>query len=101
MAVAFTKSLEKLYSGELNYNVYNAGDNDLNWTKRQLSEYIKRATGCLVTYAEIGKDFDQRDYAVNFDRFNEDIMKCSYGMEVGINELIKTAPLLQIRHQYE
>jgi len=101
MAVAFTKSLEKLYSGELNYNVYNAGDNDLNWTKRQLSEYIKRATGCLVTYAEIGKDFDQRDYEVSYDRFNKDIMKCYYGMEVGINELIKTAPLLQIRHQYE
>lgn len=101
MATAFRVSLEKLMANKLNHNVYNAGDNDLNWSKRYLAEYIKRSTGCLVTYAEIGKDLDQRDYAVDVSRFNNEIMKCEYLMETGINELIKVVPLLQIRHQYE
>ena len=101
MAIAFTKSLLALANGKELYKVYNAGDNDLNWTKRQVAEYVKNETGCVVNYEEIGKDLDQRDYAVNFSKFNNDIMTCTFPMGYGIKQLIKAAPLLQISHQYE
>lgn len=99
MARAFYHALININS--LSYDVYNAGDDGLNWTKRYLAEYIKAKTGCLVTYAEIGKDLDQRDYAVSYSRFNSEIINCHTSMENGIDELIKATPILQIRHQYE
>ena len=101
MAAAFHLSLQKLVDGKLNYDVYNAGSDKLNWTKRMVAEYIREKTGCLVTYAEIGKDLDQRDYEVDFSRFNQEIMDVRFSMEQGVDELLKATPLLQIRHQYE
>ena len=74
--------------------------NDLNWTKRELAEYIKEQTGCFVHYEEIGKDADQRDYEVSYSKLESEGFSCNVSMKEGIKDLIKVAPLLQIRHQY-
>jgi nucleoside-diphosphate-sugar epimerase len=81
--------------------VFNAGDSTLNWSKRQLAEYIKEQTRCYVTYAEIGKDADQRDYEVSFKKLNDNGFICYYNMKKGIDELIKAAPLLRVRNPYD
>ena len=85
---------------DMNHNVYNVGDNNLNWTKAELSEYIAEKTGAIVHYAEIGQDSDQRDYEVDYSKINNDGFKCNVTMQEGIEQLIKVTPLLQIRHQY-
>ena len=81
--------------------VFNAGDSELNWSKRQLAEYIKSKTNCHVTYADIGKDADQRDYEVDFSRLNNAGFRCIYNMEKGIDELIKVTPMLRSRNPYD
>lgn len=101
MASLFEFGLRKLLNKELKHKVYNAGSNKLNWTKRELAEYVRAKTGCYVTYAEVGEDPDQRDYEVDYSKLEAEGFKTEYTMEQGINELIKAAPLLQIRHQYE
>ena len=68
--------------------------------KRELAEYVKEQTGCFVHYEEIGKDADQRDYEVSYDKLEAEGFNCDVDMKTGINELIKVAPILQIRHQY-
>ena len=80
--------------------VYNMGSNDLNWTKRELAEYISKQTGAFVSYAETGEDLDKRDYAVDYSSIERMGFKCRTSMEEGIHELIHVTPLLQIRHQY-
>ena len=85
----------------MSHNVYNVGDNNLNWTKRELAEYIAGKTGSFVNYAETGQDLDQRDYEVDYSRIQNEGFKCSVSMETGIDELMKVTPLLQIRHQYQ
>ena len=80
--------------------MYNAGADHLNWTKRELAEYVTSQTGAMVHYADIGEDADQRDYEVSYARLSEEGFKCKENMEDGIKELIKVTPLLQIRHQY-
>lgn len=87
--------------GRLSHNVYNCGDDNLNWTKRQLAEYIKEKTGAFVSYNDSGKDLDQRDYEVDYSRLNEEGFSCLITMKEGIDELIKVAPILNIKHQYE
>ena len=86
---------------KMSYSVYNVGDNDLNWTKRELAEYIAEKTGAFVNYAETGKDLDQRDYEVDYSKIQSERFKCATSMEDGIDELMKVTPLLQIRHQYQ
>jgi nucleoside-diphosphate-sugar epimerase len=101
MATAFIGALEGLVNNTLNYDVYNAGFDSLNWTKRQLAEFISQRTGCFLTFQDTAKDLDQRDYEVDYSKFAKDIQNTHTTMEEGINELIKATPLLQIRHQYE
>ncbi len=98
MAKAFTMGVEHM--GNWTHKVYNCGANHLNWTKRELAEYVKEQTGCFVHYEEIGKDSDQRDYEVSYNKLEAEGFKCDVDMETGINELIKVSPILQIRHQY-
>jgi nucleoside-diphosphate-sugar epimerase len=81
--------------------VYNVGDNSLNWSKRQLANYISEKTGCLVHFAETGKDLDVRNYEVSVDRINKLGFKCFTSMEKGIDELIKAIPLLRVGNRYE
>lgn len=101
MALAFQRSLWGIYSNSLNHKVYNAGANNLNWTKRELSEFIKLKTGCIVNYADFAKDLDARDYEVDYSRFENDVTLCGITMEQGINELVKATVLIKVRHQYE
>ena len=98
MAKAFTMGFENM--GKWKHKVYNAGANRLNWTKRELAEYVKEHTGCFVHYEEIGKDADQRDYEVSYDKLESEGFSCDVDMKTGIQELIKVTPILQIRHQY-
>jgi nucleoside-diphosphate-sugar epimerase len=98
MAKAFTMGVENM--GNWKHKVYNCGANHLNWTKRELAEYVKESTGCFVHYEEIGTDADQRDYEVSYDKLSDEGFQCEVDMKTGIQELIKVAPLLQIRHQY-
>jgi nucleoside-diphosphate-sugar epimerase len=68
--------------------IYNVGDNDNNWTKRQLVEYIQKKTGCEVYYNEDKEDPDLRDYIVNFDKINKLDFKCKVSVEQMLDDLI-------------
>ena len=98
MAKAFTMGFE--HAGNWRHKVYNCGANNLNWTKRELAEYVKQETGCFVHYEEIGTDSDQRDYSVDYSKLENEGFTCDVDMQTGIQELIKVSPILQIRHQY-
>jgi nucleoside-diphosphate-sugar epimerase len=100
MAYSFEKGMFAVRYSKLPQNVYNAGASELNWSKRQLAEYVKSKTGCLVTYADVGKDLDQRDYEVDYSPFERDVHDCRITMEEGIEQIIKATPLIQVRNNY-
>jgi len=83
------------------YDVYNIGDDRLNWTKRQLAEYVKERTGCFVDYIDFAEDSDCRNYVISHDRMTEDGFKCGYSMEETLDELIKTMPVLKSESKYQ
>lgn len=104
MSRALILCLEKMllrdFSGGLKHKVYNVGDNNMNITKRGLAEMIKSKVDCYVTYAEIGKDLDNRDYIVDYSKINSEGFTCSISIEKGIDELIKATSLLRMRNPY-
>lgn len=82
------------------HRIYNVGSNDSNFTKREIAEKIKEKTGCLVIYEEVGKDPDLRNYACSFKRINDEGWSAKWKVDDGIDQLIKTIPLLQMRNPY-
>lgn len=101
MSEAFIQGFEKLRSGDLRYSVYNAGANSLNWTKRELANYVSEKTGCYIHFGEIGEDLDKRDYEVDYSKFESDVCRCQVSMEQGIDELIKVVKVLRTQNKYE
>lgn len=98
MSRCFIFGLENI--GKLKHKVYNAGANNLNWTKRELALYISEKTGAVVSFNETGTDLDQRDYEVSYDRLKDEGFECVKTMEQGIDELVKVSQIMRIRHQY-
>jgi nucleoside-diphosphate-sugar epimerase len=98
----FVKSIEFAFLNmdRMKYKIYNAGDDALNWTKRELGEYISKKTGCITFYGNFGKDDDKRDYSCSYKRLNNEGFKCQTSMEDGIDALIKGAKLISMRNPY-
>jgi nucleoside-diphosphate-sugar epimerase len=80
--------------------IFNVTNNNINLTKRDLCELIKLKTGCNVTYAEVNKDLDQRNYTMNADKIYTLGFEPSIGLEETIDELIKLSPLLSTFDKY-
>lgn len=97
----FVKSIEFALKNEMEYKVYNAGSDTMNWSKRKLAEYIKEKTGCHLFYGETGKDLDQRDYEVSYARLNNQGFVAEKSMEFVVEEIIKATPLIRIGNRYE
>jgi len=101
MAKTFIMGLEKVSANNLKYKVYNAGANHLNWTKRELAEYIAKLTNATVFYGDIGEDPDQRDYEVDYSKWHNEGFQPDYTIEDGVKEVIKGSQLIHIVHQYQ
>lgn len=91
-SIVFT--LENFEEMQFKQRVYNVGNNTLNFTKRQLVEYIQKKTNCFVSYAEMEKDPDQRDYGYSSDAIYSMGWQPSVGIDQTLDELIKIVPLL-------
>ena len=69
--------------------IFNIGNKNGNWSKRQCAEYIKSLTGCHVEYRENGYiDPDQRDYEISFEKIKP-FWEAKVSMETGLAELVK------------
>lgn len=80
--------------------VYNVGNEKMNFSKQQICEMIKEQTGAYIHYAEIGEDADKRDYVVSYQKINELGYTTTISVEEGINELIKVCHAIQFRNPY-
>lgn len=81
--------------------LFNVGDPEGNWTKRMIAKYLKERLGVYVSYADSGyEDPDKRDYSISFERIMKYGWKPRISMKDGIEQLIKAAKLINVRHQY-
>lgn len=83
--------IDKIIRDERNHHkeIYNVGDNSLNYSIREISEIISKLTS--IDNIEIGeKDSDQRSYFLNFDKLNKTFpdFTIENTMERGVEDLI-------------
>lgn len=86
---------------KLKNNVFNVGSDKMNYSKKEACELIKKfIPNTYVGYADIGEDADRRNYVVSYKKINQLGYTTTISLEDGIEELIRTMPLLKISSNY-
>jgi len=79
-------------------NVYNVGDESMNFTKRQVACKIREYVNFYLHEADVGTDPDQRDYEVDYGRIKRLGYQAKVTLDEGLRELIKVLSVLTIQH---
>ena len=86
---------------DLKNNIYNVGSDEMNFSKQYVCQMIKEfIPKAYVNYADIGEDADKRNYIVSYEKIKKLGFGTTITMEEGIQELIRTIPLLKINSNY-
>jgi nucleoside-diphosphate-sugar epimerase len=87
--------------GRMVNNVYNVGSNSMNYSKRSICELIKtELPEVYFNYADVGQDADKRNYIVSYEKINKLGFDTKVDLKTGIQELIKTIPLIKTNSPY-
>ena len=81
-------------------NVYNAGSEKMNLSKKEVCEIIAKKTGAYFHFAEVGSDEDKRDYEVSFKKIRELGFETTISVEQGVDELVKGLEVLKVTNPY-
>ena len=87
MARCFIYILENF--GKANGEIFNAGSEKLNFTKKEIAEKIKERIPYYLYFAEIGEDADKRDYEVSYEKIKNLGFEIEVSLEEGIDELVR------------
>jgi len=98
MARSFLFALENYEKME--GEIYNAGDDKMNFSKEDIARLIKKKVDFFLHFADIGHDLDQRDYVVSYKKVNALGFATAISMEEGLDELIKFSQAVEIRNPY-
>lgn len=68
--------------------IYNVGDNALNFSKLEIAQRVQQATGCHIIDSDM-KDFDTRDFVIVFDKLRKLGFAPELTLDDGIREMVK------------
>ncbi|MBX7137767.1 MAG: NAD-dependent epimerase/dehydratase family protein [Oligoflexia bacterium] len=88
------------YYDKMKGQVFNVGDNALNYTKREVALKVQEQIDFYMHEADVGEDLDKRDYEVSYDRINKYGFKAEVSMEEGVSELIKVLRLIKVTNEW-
>jgi nucleoside-diphosphate-sugar epimerase len=98
MAESFIFALDNF--GRMKGDVFNVGADELNATKKDISEMINGKVGGFLWFADIGSDPDKRDYEVSYEKISSYGFNTTVGLEEGIDELIRGYQMIHISNPY-
>jgi nucleoside-diphosphate-sugar epimerase len=82
------KAVIHLISNNNHFNVYNVGDENLSYSKKQICELIKQRIDFNFIDSNFKSDPDKRDYVVSYERLVNSGFTCSRRLEDEIDILI-------------
>lgn len=86
---------------DMKNKVYNVGSNSMNFSKKQVCEIIQKyVPESYFNFADVGQDADKRNYVVSYEKINKLGFETSVSLDEGIQELIKTIPLIRLNNPY-
>jgi len=79
---------------------FNVGDENMNYTKKDIALAIKEKTDYYLHEADIGEDLDKRDYEVSYEKIRMLGYQSKVSLSEGIDELVKVLRHLQIVNEW-
>jgi len=80
--------------------LFNVGDDANNLSKEEIAAMIKTKMDFHLHYSDDGEDEDQRNYRVSYKKINGLGFKTTTTVPEGIDELLKSCPVLEPKHPY-
>ncbi|MGC9332486.1 MAG: NAD-dependent epimerase/dehydratase family protein [Bacteroidales bacterium] len=80
--------------------VYNVGNEKMNYSKEQICDLIKSKTRAYIHYADIGEDADKRNYIVSYEKIRDQGYDTAITVEEGIDELVKALEAVSFHIPY-
>ena len=98
MAQAFLFALENREA--LAHNVFNVGAESMNFTKEELVNKIRARLDFYIHFAEVGKDEDQRNYDVSYQKIAAKGFRPLIPFDQGLDEVIRALRLVEVKNPY-
>ena len=80
--------------------VHNVGSEELNLTKEQVAEFIRKNVKYYLHYADFENDADQRNYTVSCEKMKNLGFKTVVDLQKGIDQLIKLFEAFELPVRY-
>lgn len=80
--------------------VYNCGDERMNASKLEIAKLIQRQVKFYLHIADVGKDEDQRNYEVSYQKIRDTGYRAEVSLEEGTAELIRACRFLRLPNPY-
>lgn len=98
MARAFLFAIEN--QNKMKGEVYNVGNDKMNYSKKDICEIINKKTNAYMHFADVGEDADKRNYIVSYEKINKLGFYTSITVEEGIDELVKALTVVDPKNKY-
>ena len=80
--------------------VFNVGDDSMNYSKEEICNMISLKTNAFIHYEEIGEDADKRNYIVSYEKIGDLGFKTKVTMEEGINQIIEVLKIIDFGNTF-
>ncbi len=81
-------------------DVYNVGHESMNFTKEDVARKIMKFVDFYLHFAEVGKDDDQRNYEVSYEKIRRKGFETTIDLDTGIAELVHACQLISFSNPY-
>ena len=98
MARSFAFALANL--DRMKDDIFNVGSEKMNFSKEEIALRIQRKIPFYLHFADVGKDEDQRNYAVSYEKIRGLGLDTTIDVDQGIDELIRAYSALDIRSEF-
>lgn len=80
--------------------VFNVGSNSMNYTKHEIAKKIEEKVDYYLHFADIGKDEDQRNYEVSYEKIDALGFQTTVDLEQGLDELLSVMEAVDMHNPY-
>lgn len=81
-------------------DVFNVGSEKMNFSKEEIARKIQKIIPFYLHFAEVGKDEDQRNYEVSYEKIRRLGLNTTIDVEQGIQELISAFSVIDVRSEF-
>ena len=98
MTHAFVFALDN--HAKMKGEVYNVGHESMNYSKEDIALKLREKLDFYLHFAEVGKDEDQRNYEVSYEKIRKLGFETKVTIDEGLDELIRAMAVIEVKNEF-